>query len=81
MGEMSDRNSFIRVKVGKLTAGFKLIRGQYILIWVEGTQHIKARRRNFNKAYYRFKGSPKPRDMSIIMQENTDGNMTMRKRK
>ncbi len=50
---MQDRDSFIRVKVGKLTAGFKLIRGAYMLMWVEGKKHIKKRKRNCDKAYYR----------------------------
>lgn len=53
MVEMSDRNSFIKIKVGKLTAGFKLIRGEYMLMWVEGKKHIKARKKNCAKAYYR----------------------------
>jgi hypothetical protein len=53
MVTLQDRNSFIRVKVGKLTAGFKLIRGEYMLMWVEGKKHIKARKRNCDKAYSR----------------------------
>ena len=53
MGEMQNRNSFIRVKIGKLTAGFKLIREQYVLMWVEGKNHLKGRKRNCKKAFYR----------------------------